>query len=382
MLSHSTAFTLRESHMGMRQGLRSPVRFNLNWRRWLHDLVLRCAHKIDAEHAHTLALWALRSGFASFSAPVALPTPDVRLHRSLFGKKLAHPIALAAGFDKNAKAYSELSALGFSAIEVGSATLHPHKGNSGKRLWRIEGDAIINRYGLNNNGLDALKRSIAKSPPCPHSLLGVSVASLEQSLDAILSDFRTALDSLRTSGADYIALNLSCPNVAHTTQPLFDSVFYQKLGSIIQKNKVPVLLKIPCDLQDKRYATITRLAIENGFAGLIVGNTSPKHEHPQQGGISGAPLNERANHALSLVNRARGTRGAERQNKKFVLISSGGVMDGIEAYRRLCNGADLVQVYTAFIYQGLTTLPNFICAMNKACQKTKTTKRPSIRNAA
>ena len=361
------------------QGYVPYVPFTLNWRRWLHDLVLRCAHNIDAEHAHTLALWALRSGFASSFAPVALPTPDVRLHRSLFGKKLTHPIALAAGFDKNAKAYNELNELGFSAIEVGSATLRPHKGNSGKRLWRVEGDAIINRYGLNNNGLDALKRSIAKSPPCPHNLLGASIASLSQDLDSILSDFRTALDSLRTSGADYIALNLSCPNVTHTTQPLFDSVFYQKLGSIIQKNKVPVLLKIPCDLEDKRYATITRLAIENGFAGLIVGNTSPAHNHPHKGGISGTPLNERANHALSLVNRARGGRG---QNKKFVLISSGGVMDGIEAYRRLCNGADLVQVYTAFVYQGLNTLPNFICAMNTACQKTKPTKRPSIRNAA
>ncbi|MBC6444742.1 MAG: dihydroorotate dehydrogenase 2 [Alphaproteobacteria bacterium GM202ARS2] len=334
---------------------------------------------MDAERSHSLALQALGLGVASFLAP-PLPPIHSRLRRTLFGKTLAHPIALAAGFDKDAVAYQPLHALGFSAIEVGSITPQPHAGNPRPRLWRVKDKAIINSYGLNNKGLTALKRAIA---PFKHShrLLGVSVASIKSTTDAILEDFSHTIDALQESTADYIALNLSCPNVSHGNVAILSPQFLQQLCRLKHHKHwtVPLLLKIPCALEDKTYTAITQLAIKNGFAGLIVGNTSPQHNHAHKGGLSGTPLGTAAEHALAVVHRAR------KNSKNFVLISSGGVMDGFAAYRRLHKGADMVQIYTAFIYDGLNTLPDFISAMNQACHKktpSSLPKRTLIRNVA
>ena len=331
----------------------------------LRRVLLFCAQRIDAERAHQLAMVFLRYGGASVCAP-SLPAIPPRYQCHVFGKHLAHPIGLAAGFDKNAQAVSALTHLGFSAVEVGSLTSKKQLGNPKPRLWRKKTEqALINHYGLNNNGIEAACRYLPAKKD-KNKLIGVNISYNTTSTTpaARLADMQTAIEALSDSAIDYIAINLSCPNRTNPTDPIELLSLFKALPSLTHHRLV---IKISCDLSDKTYASIARSAQDYGFKGLIVGNTSLDHNYNEKGGISGKPLGKKALHALQSVRRHIDDK------KTFVLISSGGVMNGNDVAQRIKAGADIVQIYTAFIYRGLDAVATLIAELKRASQADRTT---------
>ena len=241
----------------------------------LRRALLFSAQRIDAEWAHTLAIWFLRYGGASVCAP-SLPAIASHFNRHVFGKDLAHPIGLAAGFDKNAQAVSALLRLGFSAVEVGSLTPERQDGNPKPRLWRKAADqALINHYGINNKGIMAARRHLPTKRD-DNRLIGVNISYQTTSTtdNEKLADVRTAIEALSGSAIDYLAINLSCPNRTNPTDPTKLLSLFKALPSVTHHRLV---IKISCDLPDKTYANMTRDAQRYGFKGLIVGNTSLEH---------------------------------------------------------------------------------------------------------
>lgn len=308
--------------------------------------VLPLLRRMDAESAHDLALFALRLGLAGRD-----PTPDdPSLAITLLGKRFANPIGLAAGFDKNARAVGGLARLGFGFVETGTVTPRPQPGNPRPRLFRLERDrAVINRMGFNNAGLDAYVANLAANARrlVP---LGANVGINKEAADPD-RDY-PALIAAVAPHVDYAVINVSSPN----TPGLRDLQTEERLSTILRAvaavpNRPPVLVKIAPDLADERVATIVETCVAEGVQGLIVGNTTtsrpPGLQSPdasEAGGLSGPPL-------FSLSTRVL-ARAYQFANGRLVLIGVGGVSSGADALIKIRAGASLVQLYTAFAYNG------------------------------
>jgi dihydroorotate dehydrogenase len=313
--------------------------------------------KLDPEQAHYLGMFVIRilglTGLAKLSQ-IGVTTKPVQA----FGVEFSSPFGIAAGFDKNAMAVKELGQLGFSHVEIGTVTRYPQSGNPKPRLFRLVTDqALINRMGFNNDGADQVASRLAKlrASGAKLPIIGVNIgkSKITELVDAV-SDYEYSTKSLAPV-ADYIAVNVSSPNTpglrslqdVDQLEPILVAVSREALGK-------PVLVKIAPDLEDSAVIEVAALVRKLGLAGVIATNTTVSREGLQApmkhidscgaGGLSGPVLAARAKEVLVLLRKELGP--------LFAVISVGGVVSGEDVLERLKLGADLVQGYTGFVYQG------------------------------
>ncbi len=307
---------------------------------------LAVLHRLDPERAHGLALRGLNSPFAPLPGPVASP----RLQVSLAGLTLPNPIGLAAGFDKNATAVAPLMRAGFGFVEVGAATPRPQGGNPRPRLFRLTADkAAINRFGFNNDGVEAIAERLAERPEgIP---VGLNIGANKDSSDRA-ADFAEVMRVTRTL-VDFATVNVSSPN----TEKLRDLQGVEALralleGVMAERGSVPVFLKIAPDLDDEEIAGIAFVAKDTGVAAMIATNTTLSREgltdrqKGEAGGLSGRPLFTRSTRVLARLHAELGD--------EMPLIGVGGVGSAAQAYAKIKAGATAVQLYTAMVYRGLS----------------------------
>lgn len=293
---------------------------------------------------------------------------DQRLEKELFGLKFKNPVGLAAGFDKNAVLYNELANFGFGFIEIGTVTPKGQTGNPKKRLFRLKADkAIINRMGFNNEGLQAAIHQLKKNKG--KLIIGGNIGKNTQTKpEDYTKDYLACFNGLHPY-VDYFVLNVSCPNVGSHAK-LNDKDYLLELISTVQKaNKTfdrqkPILLKIAPDLNDIQLDEIIELIAETNLDGVIASNTSVDRSNLKasaerlteigNGGVSGQPVKEKSTRVIKYL--------AEKSNKAFPIIGVGGIHSAQDALDKLDAGADLVQIYTGFIYEG----PSLIKKINKA----------------
>ena len=291
---------------------------------------------------------------------------DPRLEREVFGIKFSNPVGLAAGFDKDAKLYKELSDFGFGFIEIGTVTPVGQEGNPKKRLFRLKEDqAIINRMGFNNGGvIEAVERLKQNKGVLIGGNIGKNkVTPNENAVD----DYIICFDAL-FNHVDYFVVNVSSPNTPNLRALQDKEPLTQLLQTLQNKNLThakpkPILLKIAPDLTDEQLLDIIDIIKTTQIAGVIATNTTISREGLQSankeemGGLSGKPLTQRSTEVIRFL--------SERSNKAFPIIGVGGIHTAQDAIEKLNAGASLVQLYTGFIYEG----PALIKAINKAILK-------------
>jgi dihydroorotate dehydrogenase len=308
-------------------------------------------HALDAEAAHRAALAALRLGLAGAEAR---PDPPVLAAR-LFGRALPNPVGLAAGFDKDAVAVAPLFRLGFGLVEAGTATPRPQPGNPRPRLFRLAEDrAVINRMGMNNQGVAAFAARLASLPRPLPGLLGANVGINKEGADPE-RDYPDLYEAVAPH-ADYVAINLSSPNTPGLRDLQGEARLAAILSAVAERRarlpqRPPLAVKIAPDLSPEALGPIVETCAAQGVAALIVANTTTARDPSlraaakgEAGGLSGRPLFAPSTDLLRrLYPLARG---------RLELIGCGGVEDGATAYAKLRAGASVVQLYTALAFAG------------------------------
>jgi dihydroorotate dehydrogenase len=301
---------------------------------------------------------------------------DKKLERNIFGLTFRNPVGLAAGFDKNAILYNELGNFGFGFIEIGTVTPKGQDGNPKKRVFRLKSDhGLINRMGFNNNGIEAAIENLRKNKG--HLIIGGNIGKNNATLpNDYTKDYLECFEALHPY-VDYFVLNVSCPNVG-SHDKLTDKDYLLELISAIQNvnksysNQKPVLLKIAPDLNKIQLDEIIEIVAETKINGVIASNTSVKREGLKAsqehldsfgyGGLSGKPIKKRSTEVIKYL--------ADNSNKAFPIIGVGGIHSAEDALEKIEAGADLVQIYTGFIYEG----PSLVKKINKAILKHSVTR--------
>ncbi len=286
------------------------------------------------------------------------------LEREVFGLKFKNPVGLAAGFDKDAKLFNELSDFGFGFIEIGTLTPKPQEGNPKKRLFRLRSDAaIINRMGFNNGGVeDAVKRLKKNRGVLIGGNIGKNKVTPNESA---VEDYKICFDAL-FEYVDYFVVNVSSPNTPNLRalqdkEPLTELLLALQHKNQQQPTPKPILLKIAPDLTDEQLLDIIDIIRETKIAGVIATNTTISRKGlksnltlaNERGGLSGKPLTNRSTEVIRFL--------SEKSNKAFPIIGVGGIHSVDDALEKLDAGASLIQLYTGFIYEG----PKLITQINK-----------------
>ncbi|MBL7885714.1 MAG: quinone-dependent dihydroorotate dehydrogenase [Flavobacterium sp.] len=288
---------------------------------------------------------------------------DKRLEREVFGLKFKNPVGLAAGFDKDAKLFNELSNFGFGFIEIGTLTPIGQEGNPKKRLFRLKEDsAIINRMGFNNGGV---KEAVERLKNNKGVLIGGNIGKNkvtpnENAVDDYKICFETLFDYV-----DYFVVNVSSPNTPNLRElqekePLKQLLNQLQADNLQHTTPKPILLKIAPDLTDSQLLDIIEIVNETKIAGVIATNTTlsrnglQSENKSEMGGLSGKPLTKRSTEVIRFL--------SEKSNKSFPIIGVGGIHTAEDAIEKLEAGASLVQLYTGFIYEG----PKLVSDINKA----------------
>jgi len=289
---------------------------------------------------------------------------DKNLERNLFGLKFKNPIGLAAGFDKNAVLFDELSNFGFGFIEIGTVTPKAQEGNPKKRIFRLKKDrALINRMGFNNDGVDAIVKRLKNKKT--DILIGGNIGKNkitpnENAVDDYIICFKALFNVV-----DYFVVNVSSPNTPNLRdlqekKPLTDLLNSLQSENSFKKHRKPILLKIAPDLTENQLLDIIEIVKATKIDGVIATNTTLSREGLQSlkknevGGLSGKPLTNRSTEVIRFL--------SEKSNKAFPIIGVGGIHSAQDALDKINAGADLVQLYTGFIYEG----PKLVKEVNKA----------------
>lgn len=290
-----------------------------------------------------------------------------KLERELFGLKFPNPVGLAAGFDKDAKLYKELSNLGFGFIEIGTVTPKPQAGNETPRLFRLKEDsAIINRMGFNNGGVEEAVERLKKNPKGKGRVMiggNIGKNKITPNEEAV-NDYIICFDAL-FDYVDYFVVNVSSPNTPNLRElqekkPLTNLLQHLQDRNNSKEKRKPILIKIAPDLTDEQLLDIIDIVSVTKIDGVIATNTTISREglssanKSEIGGLSGKPLTKRATEVIRFL--------SEKSNKAFPIIGVGGIHSADDALEKLDAGASLVQLYTGFIYEG----PSLIKRINKA----------------
>lgn len=329
-----------------------------------------------AETAHYLALDALKffKAIPFFGDLISLLyTPPNTAPIMLCGLSFPNRVGLAAGLDKNAQYLSELALFGFGFIEIGTVTPLAQAGNPRPRLFRIVGDkAIINRMGFNNDGVDAIAKRLAHRPP--GLIIGGNIGKNKdtpphRAVEDYLICFRKLF-----SYVDYFVVNVSSPNTPglrtlQEKKPLGELLTALQKENAAQQAPKPVLLKIAPDLSDEQLMDIAEITLETRIAGLIVSNTTidrtglhisaEESEKIGNGGLSGQPLKEKADEVLWKM---------RKRLPDHLIIGVGGIMNASDAADKIKAGADLVQLYTGFVYNGPGLITESVASTEEACR--------------
>ncbi|SEN80191.1 dihydroorotate oxidase A [Pseudorhodobacter antarcticus] len=328
-------------------------------------LALRALHQIDPERAHGLSVLALRLGLAPTPGPFATP----RLVTTLAGMALPNPVGLAAGYDKNAECLPALMQSGFGWLEVGAATPLPQPGNPKPRLFRLTKDrAAINRFGFNNQGMEAIATRLAKRPNgVPVGLnLGANKTSTDRAADFV--------HVLAHCGdhVDFATVNVSSPNTEKLRDLQGAAALTGLLTGVMEvrdelASAIPIFLKIAPDLTDEELAQIAEVALATGVSGIIATNTTLardglKSRHANQaGGLSGAPLFEKSTRILAQL--------SQLTDGKIPLVGVGGISTADQAYAKIRAGASAVQLYTAMVYHGISLAGDIAAGLDSLLER-------------
>ncbi len=319
----------------------------------IEKLGLWAMHRIDPEQGHGLALKALNAGLVPLPGPIT----SARLRTQVAGLDLPNPVGLAAGFDKNAVALAPLARTGFGFVEVGAATPRPQPGNPRPRLFRLSEDrAVINRFGFNNEGAEAIAARLSRRRAGP--VVGLNLGANKDSADRA-ADFASVLGTCGPF-VDFATVNVSSPN----TEKLRDLQGAEALLGLLRgviarrdalERRIPVFLKIAPDLNDQELSDIAGVAVECGLDAVIATNTTLDREglksahRGEAGGLSGAPLFEKSTRVLARL--------SQLLNRRVPLIGVGGIASAEDAYAKIRAGASAVQLYSALVYGGMSLVP-------------------------
>ncbi len=333
----------------------------------LSDFGLKALRRLDPERAHRAAIKGLRAGLVP-GWGAAVPGS---LRTQALGFDLAHPLGLAAGFDKNAEAVGPLLNCGFSFVEVGAVTPRPQYGNLKPRLFRLsEDEAAINRFGFNNDGVEAVrKRLFLKAHPA-RGPIGINLGANKTSEDRV-ADYVTVLTRLANC-ADFFTVNVSSPNTSGLRDLQERTALEGLLRAVLAARDAaaegkPVLLKLAPDLSDAQLGDVIDVCVESGVDGIVATNTTLARDglasaHAGEGGgLSGQPLFERSTDVLREI--ARITEG------QLPLIGVGGVGSAAQAYAKIKAGASMVQLYTALSYHGMGLVPEIVTGLARLLER-------------
>ena len=333
----------------------------------MYKLIRKILFLFDAERVHHFTFSMLKFGFklpfVSSIVRSQFVVNDKKLERNLFGLAFKNPVGLAAGFDKNGVLFNELSNYGFGFIEVGTVTPKPQPGNPKKRLFRLKKDiGIINRMGFNNDGVEVLAKRLRNKRT--DVIIGGNIGKNkvtpnQNAVDDYISCFNTLFDVV-----DYFVVNVSSPNTPNLRdlqekEPLTNLLKRLQQENDTKPSRKPILLKIAPDLTDSQLLDIIDIVHTTKIDGVIATNTTISREgllskdKDETGGLSGKPLTHRSTEVIRFL--------AERSNKSFPIIGVGGIHSAEDALEKLNAGADLVQLYTGFIYEG----PKLVKQINK-----------------
>lgn len=325
----------------------------------LYSRVRPYAFKLPAETAHELGKRTLRAAQSTWPTQTALSAAyqydHPALEVELFGTTFANPVGVAAGFDKNAEVTHALSALGFGFVEIGTVTPYPQPGNERPRLFRLQEDeAMVNRMGFNGQGMERVKDRLERDG-APDIPLGVNVGKMNSSTqEESIEDYRRVFDRL-SPFADYVVVNVSCPN----TPEEFDQSSPEHLQAIFETleaendRNVPILVKIGPDSPEESILELVDIVQAFDLDGIIATNTTTSRDglsssnQEEWGGLSGKPLERRSTDVIRTL--------AEYTDGDLPIIGVGGVDSAESAYEKIRAGASLVQLYTAFVYEGPST---------------------------
>ncbi|MFW5922622.1 MAG: quinone-dependent dihydroorotate dehydrogenase [Halodesulfurarchaeum sp.] len=313
----------------------------------------RLLFTLPPETAHETVVTALRLGqWGPIRAALAdhLQVTDSRLETTVFGIPFENPVGVAAGFDKNARVPAMLGALGFGHVEIGAVTAEGQPGNPRPRLFRLPADkAIINRMGFNNAGADVIADRLSTVEPTVP--IGANIGKTKTTpLEDAASDYLYTYERLAPH-ADFFVVNVSSPNTPGLRELQDREPLERILGTLIDAGADPLLVKLSPDLHEEAIADVVDLAESLGLSGIVATNTtidrpadlaSPAAD--QSGGLSGRPITDRATETVRFL--------AERTD--LPIVGVGGIFTAEDAYEKIRAGADLVQLYTGFIYQGPT----------------------------
>lgn len=334
---------------------------------------------LDAETAHELTMASLAG---TQRTPLSLVYCSTRVDDpvELAGLKFANRVGLAAGLDKNARCIDGLAAMGFGFVEVGTVTPKAQPGNPKPRMFRLpQANALINRLGFNNDGLDAFIANVQKSgfrkQKVKHPLLlGLNIGkNAATPIENAVDDYLLCLDGVYPH-ADYVTVNISSPNTKNLRALQSDEALDALLGRIAERReklarkhgkRVPIFVKIAPDLDEAQVEVIAATLKRHGMDGVVATNTTLSREavkgmpHAEEaGGLSGAPVLEASNRVISQLRAALG--------KGFPIIGVGGIMSGEDAVSKIRAGADVVQIYTGLIYKGPDLVPQAALAIKKS----------------
>ncbi|PPE67039.1 quinone-dependent dihydroorotate dehydrogenase [Caldimonas caldifontis] len=316
---------------------------------------------LDPEHAHELTLAALAR---TQRTPLSCVYGESRVDDpvTVAGLRFPNRVGLAAGLDKNGRCIDGLAAMGFGFIEVGTVTPKPQPGNPKPRMFRLpQADALINRLGFNNDGLDTFIANVRQARfRSSGGILGLNIGkNASTPIERAVDDYLIGLDGVFPH-ADYVTVNISSPNTQNLRALQSDQALDDLLGALqarrqalvhAQGRSVPMFVKIAPDLDESQIDVIAATLQRHGIDGVIATNTTIAREavahlpHGQEaGGLSGRPVFEASNRVIAALRAALGP--------GYPIIGVGGVMSGEDARAKLAAGADLVQIYTGLIYRG------------------------------
>ena len=332
----------------------------------LYPLLRPLLFSLDPETAHEVTLKLLDVAYLSGLGKLIYPAIEDK-PVNVMGLSFKNPVGLAAGMDKNGDYINALAALGFGFVEIGTVTPRPQPGNPKPRLFRLpEHQAIINRMGFNNSGLDHLLNQVKQSGF--NGILGINIGkNFDTPMDNAASDYLTGLRNAYTS-ASYITINISSPNTKNLRQLQQGNEIKALIAALKEEQLklqqehgfyVPLAIKIAPDLTDDEIAHIAGLLVEFEIDGVIATNTTIARDwienHPlahEAGGLSGAPVKDKS----TLVVRGLAT----ELKDKVAIIAAGGILSAADAQEKLKAGARLVQIYSGLIYRGPQLIEDII----------------------